>query len=63
MQNACFLEKGKDKPEQVLSVRLRRGNRYGSKQSCEDIVTALVCSSVLRLCVCKISINEVKGRR
>jgi len=37
------LEKGRDKPEQVHSnVRLYRRNRYGNKQSCEDIVTVIL---------------------
>jgi hypothetical protein len=47
---ACFLEKGRDKPEEVHSnVRLHRGKRYGNKQSCEDIVTAFVPWSILSL--------------
>lgn len=52
LQNTCFLEKLRDKPEQVLSVRLQRGNSYGNKQSCEDIATAIVSWSVSSLHVC-----------
>jgi hypothetical protein len=50
LQDTCFLEKGRDKPEEVHSnVRLHRGKRYGNKQSCEDILTAFVFWSILSL--------------
>jgi hypothetical protein len=50
LQVTCFLEKGRDKPEEVYSnVRPHRGKRYGNKQSCEDIVTAIVPWSILSL--------------
>jgi len=64
LQDACFLEKGRGKPEQVQSnVRLYRGKRYGNKQSCQDIVTAIVSWSILSLhIVGKISINEESTR-
>ena len=40
-------EKWTDRPEEVHSnVRLHRGKRYRNKQSCEDIVTAIVFWSV-----------------
>ena len=41
-------------------MRLRRGKRYGNKQSCEDIVTAVVSWSVFSvyMFVREISINE-----
>jgi len=50
LQGTCFLEKGRDKPEEVHSnVRFHRVKRYGNKQSCEDIVTAFVSWSILSL--------------
>jgi len=48
LQATRFLDKRRDKLQQVL----HGGKRYGNKQSCEDIVTAIVSWSILNLHVC-----------
>jgi len=47
-----FLRKGRTSQNGHSSVRLHRGKRYGNKQSCEDIVTAIVSLSILSLQIC-----------
>lgn len=42
-----FLRKGETNQKKHSDVRISRGKRYGSKQSREDFVTAIVSWSVL----------------
>ena len=50
---AVFLRKGEINQNGHSCVRLHRGQRYGKKQNSEDIVTAVVSWSILKLiCLC-----------
>jgi len=54
-----FLRKGETNQNKHSNVRISRGKRYGSKQSCEDFVMAVVSLSILiYMFVRKISIDE-----
>jgi len=54
-----FLRKRETNQNKHSNVRISRGKRYGSKQSCEDFVMAIVSLLVLiYMLVHKISINE-----
>ena len=54
-----FLRKGETNQNKHSNFRISIGKRYGSKQSCEDFVMAIVSWSILiYMFVRKISIDE-----
>ena len=54
-----FLRKGETNQNRHSNVRISRGKRYGSKQSYEDFVTAIVSwSTLIYMFVGRISIDE-----
>jgi len=54
-----FFRKGETNQNKHSNIRISRGKRYGSKQSCEDFVMAIVSWSVLiYMFMGKISIDE-----
>ena len=54
-----FLRKGETNQNKHSNVRISRGKRYGSKQSCEDFIMAVVSWSILiYMFVCKTSIDD-----